>query len=613
MFYNYCRSTKAALSLKDKKKTNLKQKSMSHSPSQRILNLNKRQKLKQLLLVKFMEKYNLNYPDQNIEKEVSNFVKGEKLTDRDLQKLNHKIQRLVRNSSAKRLLEKTMNQKLDNPLLKEINNYDSSITNVKLYSPKIKLNPSNFTDLNNINHNINNINNSNINNNLSQKNEVVSLPKVNNIKEKEKKDNDNTENKILKHSQSAINIANNTFSVFPKYSFYTKKIFKSPEEELAELEKELEIKDYCNKDKREKKFDFRKGGNEWNAISKYKQKLYRQQLIEERIKENEMKKRTKEDLDNQIKSKIQKEQEETIKEKEFNEILNEKLKKMDEVDKIRNEKIRNQILREKESRDKILKDINTRRKIEFLKKRKLDNEIIDNDKKILEKELTARYMKKKIANEEMNKEMKEIELKKIKLKELYKRQKEDEITLLKERQKMEEKKENEKKKFFDKIYYNANKLILKNAEEILAKNKEEQKKEDEKIEYYMEEKRKALEEKELKEKIKKKEQKKELKKFLDMQVEEKKKEKIFLKKLDYEQARIWNIDCQRYHEDSKIIDYRLKNMQKKNFEYILKQMNENSQKKLKRNNSDMTYDEYEMNKDLIEKAKNSFLNEKNNN
>ena len=122
-----------------------------------------------------------------------------------------------------------------------------------------------------------------------------------------------------------------------------------------------------------------------------------------------------------------------------------------------------------------------------------------------------------------------------------------------------------------------------------------------------------MEEKELKEKIKKKEQKKELKKFLDMQVEEKKKEKIFLKKLDYEQARIWNIDCQRYHEDSKIIDYRLKNMQKKNFEYILKQMIENSQKKLKRNNSDMTYDEYEMNKDLIEKAKNSFLNEKNNN
>ena len=391
MFYNYCRSTKAAaLSLKNQKKFKSKQKSMSHSPSQRLLNLNKRQKLKHLLLMKFMEKYNLNYPDQNVEKEVSDFVQGEKLTDRDLQRLNYKIQRLVRNSSAKRLLEKTMNKKLDNSLLKDMNNYDSSITNVKLFSPKIKTNPDNFTDLNNINNNTIN------NNNLNQKNEVVSLPKVNENKEKEKNDN---ENKTLKHSQSAINIANNTFSIFPKYSYYNKKIFKSPEEELAELEKELEIKDYCNKDKREKKFEFRRGGNEWNAISKYKQKLYHQQLIEERMKENEMKKRTKEDLDNQIKTKIQKEQEENIKEKEFNDILNEKLKRMDEVDKIRNEKIRNQMLREKESRDKILKEINTRKKIEFLKNRKLDNEIINTEKKLIEKELTARYMKKKIANE----------------------------------------------------------------------------------------------------------------------------------------------------------------------------------------------------------------------
>ena len=106
----------------------------------------------------------------------------------------------------------------------------------------------------------------------------------------------NKNQKISKQIQiNAINIANNTFSIFPKYSYYNKKIFKSPEEELAELEKELEIKDYCNKDKREKKFEFRRGGNEWNAISKYKQKLYHQQLIEERMKENEMKKRTKED------------------------------------------------------------------------------------------------------------------------------------------------------------------------------------------------------------------------------------------------------------------------------------------------------------------------------
>ena len=113
----------------------------------------------------------------------------------------------------------------------------------------------------------------------------------------------------------------------------------------------------------------------------------------------------------------------------------------------------------------------------------------------------------------------------------------------------------------------------------------------------------------MKEKMRKNEQKKELKKFLDMQVEEKKKEQIFLKKLDSEQARIWNVDCLRYNEDEKMIDNKIKNMKKKNLEYIIKQIKENNVKKMEKNNSDMTNDEYEMNKELLEKAKNSFLNE----
>ena len=94
MFYNYCRSTRATQFDKEQRKLKKKQISMSHSPTQRILNLQKRQKLKNLLMMKFMEKYNLNYPDHTIEKEVTKFVQGEKLTDMDLQRLNNKIQRL---------------------------------------------------------------------------------------------------------------------------------------------------------------------------------------------------------------------------------------------------------------------------------------------------------------------------------------------------------------------------------------------------------------------------------------------------------------------------------------------------------------------------------------
>ena len=569
MFYNYCRSTKSSLKNEELKKQKRKQISISHSPNQRVLNLTKRQKLKNLLMLKFIEKYNINFPDKTIENEVTKFVQGEKLTDKDLQRLNIKIQRLVRNTSANNILEQTMTKKI-NP----------------------QISPQRTED---IMTELNNNNNNNLNNTLYPRNDIISLPKLNETKEDKK----------LQHSQSSLNIANKTFSLFPKN--YNKKLFKTPEEELAELEKELEISDYHSKTKKEKRLDFSKEGNEWSAISKYKQKLYRQQLIEEKMKENEIKKRTKEELDNQIKLKLKKEYEENLREKEFNILLNEKLKKMDEIDKIKQEKIKNQFKKEKECRDKLLKDVYTRRKIEYLKEKKLDKEIVNNVKKNLEKELTERYIKKKLANEEMNQAIKEMELKKIKLKQIIKRQKEDEIIYLKEQQKTEDRQEKERQKIFDKINFNSNKYIIKNAEEIVEKNKQEQKKEEEKIEYYIEEKRKALEEKEIKERKRKNEQKKELKKFLDMQVEEKKKEQDFLKELEHEQARIWNVDIQKYNEDEKIIDNKIKKMNRRNFEYILKQMKENSTKKLIKHNTDMTNDEYDMNKELLKKAKNSFL------
>ncbi len=569
MFYNYCRSTKSSLKNEELKKQKRKQISISHSPNQRVLNLTKRQKLKNLLMLKFIEKYNINFPDKTIENEVTKFVQGEKLTDKDLQRLNIKIQRLVRNTSANNILEQTMTKKI-NP----------------------QVSPQRTED---IMTELNNNNNNNLNNTLYPRNDIISLPKLNETKEDKK----------LQHSQSSLNIANKTFSLFPKN--YNKKLFKTPEEELAELEKELEISDYHSKTKKEKRLDFSKEGNEWSAISKYKQKLYRQQLIEEKMKENEIKKRTKEELDNQIKLKLKKEYEENLREKEFNILLNEKLKKMDEIDKIKQEKIKNQFKKEKECRDKLLKDVYTRRKIEYLKEKKLDKEIVNNVKKNLEKELTERYIKKKLANEEMNQAIKEMELKKIKLKQIIKRQKEDEIIYLKEQQKTEDRQEKERQKIFDKINFNSNKYIIKNAEEIVEKNKQEQKKEEEKIEYYIEEKRKALEEKEIKERKRKNEQKKELKKFLDMQVEEKKKEQDFLKELEHEQARIWNVDIQKYNEDEKIIDNKIKKMNRRNFEYILKQMKENSTKKLIKHNTDMTNDEYDMNKELLKKAKNSFL------
>ena len=105
---------------------------------------------------------------------------------------------------------------------------------------------------------------------------------------------------------------------------------------------------------------------------KYNKKQFDRQVLEEKMKEREVKKRTKEYLDFQIKEKIRREYEDELKEKEYNKLVEEHSKKMDEIERIKNEKIREQIVRLKENRDAQLKNEKTRKRIEELKEKKLD-------------------------------------------------------------------------------------------------------------------------------------------------------------------------------------------------------------------------------------------------
>lgn len=57
-----------------------------------------------------------------------------------------------------------------------------------------------------------------------------------------------------------------------------------------------------------------------------------------------------------------------------------------------------------------------------------------------------------------------------------------------------------------------------------------------------------------------KQNKKTMKEYLDMQVEEKKRFNDFEKCLDNEQARIWQIDCEKYHEQEKDINDKVNNL-----------------------------------------------------
>ena len=556
MFYNMYRSTKAVRDETEKAKLSGAGKNIINpNPKERLLNFQKRKKLRELLINKFMDKFGLKQPDQTLENEVTKFIQTEKLTDRDLQRLDAKLKAIF-DHRRKQLELKT------------------NLTNTFLdKNKKLNLNKSQPDLLPNIKEQ----------NNTLQQSQDNNLPNLTNTI------NQNPPPKKLRPSASV--------EMIPRQ----RKIYRNPEEELAELEAEFaEEEKKKNKKRNFIRIDFSDVGDEWQALAKYNKKMYEQHIKEEREKDAEVKKRTKEDLDNQIKQKLKMIYEEKLKEKEGDKIFQEHLKKIDQIEKEKQEALKQQIMREKKNRDAQIRDEYVRKRIDQLKQRKFENNLIKNIQEEIEKEKQAAIQKKIKENEALKKVIRENEINKEKQRELLQKEKEEDIRAYEEMEKNEMKQDMERKRYFDNIRRFANKYDEDEVNKLLNKMKQEQKEEDEKVYKLMLEKNKREEEQELRARMKRNQEKQAIKRFLDMQIEEKKKEAELQKAINDEQARIWNADCKKYNEDEKRIDKIIKDMNKRHLDSIMEQIQK--RKELKKAQA-MSRVEYAMNRDALEKAR----------
>ena len=568
MFYNSFRATRTAF---QKRQYSAKPRSLIN-PRECLINQPKRKKLKNLLMTKFIEKYNIKDPNEFLDLVVTQFIQGEKLNDIDLKKLDLKINRLNKEFNNKSERKNTLQNLSSIPLKTEIN--------------------------------INKNSSSNILNNFSNKKNIKNKNKANQIKNLK---NDfpslTPSNKMISRTESNIfkNKGENQY-----LNTISRNKIKTPEEELAELEKELtEEQLEENKNKKYKRIDFTYQGDEWSAIVNYNKNMYQRQLKEEKMKDLEMKKRTKQCLDIQIKEKLKNKLNDKLKEKEFDEKINLYTKQLDQIQQDKLKKISEQINRLKIERDNILKNETLKKKIEKLKEKKFEKNLVKMYKAQLEQQKQDILEKKKQGKEELLKAKKAMEEKQKKLKEEKAKEIEEEKKLNKLLYLMDQRKENERNYYYKKIKSLSNKYLLPNSEKILKKIIQEGKIEEEKIQHYYEEKNLKEFEKEIKAKKKRQNDKIEIKKFLDMQIEQKKKEEKFLKLLDQEQARIWKLDLIKRNEEMKTEREHIKNMNRKNFEGLLKQIEEKKRSKSKKNI--MTESEYAMNRDLLEKANEDYL------
>ena len=569
MFYNSYRATRTAL---QNRQYSAKTRPLIN-PRECLINQPKRQKLKNLLMTKFMQKYNIKDPNEFLDLVLTQFIQGERLNDIDLKKLDLKICRLN----------------------KEFNNKNQNRNKLENYSTMpLK------TEIN-----INHIHNNDLLNNLHEEKNIKIKNKANQIK--------NLKNEFPSLKPNSKTVARTESNIFKskENSCYTspinRKMIKSPEQELEELEKEMTEEELMleKKKKRYKRIDFGYQGDEWSAIVNYNKNLYQRQLREEKIKDLETKKRTKECLDIQIKEKLKNQLDDKLKDKEFDEKIKLHTKQLDEKREEKLKKISEQINRLKIDRDNILKNENMKKEIEKLKEKKFEKNLVKMYKAQLEQDRQIQLDRKRQGKEDLLEAKKVIEEKQKKIKEEKEKEIEEEKRLNKLRYIMDQQKENERNSYYKRIKSMSNKYILPDSDKILRNLTQEGKTEEEKIQHYYEEKNLKDFEREIRAKIKRQNDKIEIKKFLDMQNEKKKKEEKFLKLLDQEQARIWKLDLMKRNDEMKTEREHIKNMNKKNFEGLLKQIEEKQRSKSKKNI--MTESEYAMNRDLLEKANEDYL------
>ena len=506
-------------------------------PNSIKINLQRRKKLGQSLTQSMIKKFNDKTQNDMIENEVNEFLKRENLTEKDLKDLEKKISQKIKSKKSKDELTKKLISGTK-PQIVELNE-EKKVENENI-NPQI------------LNENIQN----------------------------EKKQDLNT---------SAMSGGSDLEKFDGKYA--------KEEMDAREL-KELEKYKNANNEPTVKKvvLDTNKYNDEWDAINMYQKRMFQERERREKTKELEMKMRNRADLLNQIQQKIKRKYDEELKDKEYAIIIEQNVKKMDELERKQKEAKKQQLLKEKEIRDKQLRDIYVAKRIAFLKNKKYEKELIEHNNEEIRLAKEAALIQKEKEHDALLKTLKDNELHKQKILEQERIERENDIKIMEDAAANEIKKENERKAYYESIKRGQAEHDTKMLESVIKKRNEQLKEEENILNNFWKNQDMLDRENEIRRKIEMKENQKKLKMFYDKQVEEKKAKKEFERQVDLAQGRIWKQDYLNYLQYENDTSRRIKEMIRKNMSAL------NNQPVKKNIDDGMSENEKAMNKEMLEKA-----------
>ena len=528
-----------------------------NEPRDTLMNNQRRDKLKQTLIDRFMHSFGEIAVKPIIEKEVSTFLKRDKLNDYDLQQLEKTIQGKLSVKKKKKDLRKN----LSNPNNDRNQTYQGNNINVE----EVKLPDINQSRLQNKN--------------------LCSCERLNQSRMSGASDLDKFDDRNL-----GDQMRDEEMKDFQQINMGNEKKINGIEIDFSKYADESDVKKV--------NLDLSKYANEWDAINMYNKKKFEEEKKREKIKDHEMKLRTRNDLDNQIKQKIKREYEEKLKSLEYDALVDKHLKHLDELEAKKREEIKKKNIKEKEMRDKQLREQYVKKRIDFLKNKKYERALVKENQQQIKDEKKANLERKKAEKLAMEKTKEDNLLRRKILAEEEKKEREDDIRIMEDALALDIKKENERKEYFNKIERNANAFSGKAIETVLKAQKEKMRMEEEKLKEYeriMNERAKEDDERRLREIA---QGKINYRNYLDKQVARRKLNDEYEKKVDLEQGRIWKEDTKRFHEKEKEVARIIREMNKRNLEAL----NEQVKRGKAIVDHGMSETEKAMNKDILKEA-----------
>ena len=538
------RSVRRSCDIKPKK--NLRQSDVLppiRQPKYINMNLQRRKKLGQSLTQSLVDKFNDKTQKNLIEKEVNTFLQRENVSQKDLKELENLISQKIKIKSDK----KELNEKL-----------------IKNTKPKITI-VTEEKKLENANNNINNVENTLDGNNQNINNKDLNVSGMSGGSDLDKFDGkigkEELENREMKELQN----------------------FQNKNEKASIKKVELDTSKY---------------NDEWDAINMYNKRMFEERRKKEKEKEWELRMRNRADLLNQIQEKMKRKYEQTLKDKEYDEMIEKHVKKLEENENKQKELKKQQLAKEKEIRDKQLRDIYVAKRIAFLKNKKYEKELIEHNNEEIRLEKEAEKERKAKEHEALLKTLKDNELHKQKLLEQERIERENDVKIMEDAAANEIKRENERKAYYESIKRGAMEHDTKMLESVIKKRNERLAEEDRILNEYIISQEKLEKEKEERRIKEINENKIKLRKIYDMQVENKKARKEYEKQLDLAQGRIWEQDYKNYINYQNEINRKIKELNQQNIDAL------NNQVKYRTKSIDagMSETEKALNKELLEKA-----------